>query len=404
MKNNHFKKKANPLLIFIYPWKFTESQYKFLEITKIKKKVDIEIWDLSEIIAIKFANKIMASRSKSKSIIKFDSYFSFFCKLFHFFFLKKRLFVINQVPSNYFVINCLLLIFSKYKKVDILNLFNSGVPLINSYSHKSILQKIITIFKSSVTFDSTIILLLRSLKSQIVNKFFYPATKILVSGSDWRFYVKNNFKKIQIIEGHSHDYSNFLMKNNNVPVKKSHIVFLDCAAPLFTSDSFYFKKKEYLTIENWYPSLCNFFDFLEQKYNMKVVIAGHYKSKHSNISSYFGNRHVYYGRTYELIRDSLFVINVNSTAISYAISLNKPLISIVSNELLKDEENTSSIFSVTKMLGTSVFNIDDSISAFNLNLFVDKRLYSKYKYRCLTSVGISKSNSDIIISKFIGIK
>jgi hypothetical protein len=406
IKNKSNKSLAKPLLIFLYPWRFTKSQYKFLEIKEIKNKVQVEIWDLSKIISIDFYKNIKVHQFHSNKIFFASSYLDFFCRLYFINRNKYKIYIISQIPSSYLIINFLLLIYSKFDKVEILSLFNSGVPLLKNNLQKNQLNFFCRLFKYSISFKSAFYIILRGIRTLIGNKFFYPATKILTSGIDWFEYAQKHFEGIQIIKGNSHDYSNFLLKRkkNNTDSKPLHIVFLDCGAPLFASDSIYLKRKEYLTTNNWYPSLCNFFNFLENKYKLKVVIAGHYKSKHQRISPFFGNRPVYYGKTCMLIKNSLFVVNVNSTAISFAITLNKPVLSIVSKELIMDSETTANIYSISRMLGTSVFNIDGSVKKFNLKLSCNKKLYEKYKYKCLTSPGIKRSNAEIILSDFIGIK
>ena len=62
-------------------------------------------------------------------------------------------------------------------------------------------------------------------------------------------------------------------------------------------------------IEEYYPSHCRFFDYVEQELNLKVVIAAHPKTNHTDYPEYFGKRHVSLNQLIPLIKKSRLYFN-----------------------------------------------------------------------------------------------
>ena len=99
-------------------------------------------------------------------------------------------------------------------------------------------------------------------------------------------------------------------------------------------------------------------DKIEKKYNAKVVIACHPKSNYKIEDNFFNNRTLINHKTENLIKFSKFVITHGSTAISYAILYEKPILTILANhygarykrEILPVTENITS-----QILGLPMF-------------------------------------------------
>ena len=229
-------------------------------------------------------------------------------------------------------------------------------------------------------------------------------THRLVAGDRWNdLALKVHPFNIKLVLGHSNDFSNYLIKNQTGINSSLYpkIVLLDSAGPAFISDAYLNKMKVQRTTDIWYPLLINFFNILEKTFNTDVEIAGHYKSLHEKNSSLFGERLVKCGETNKMIQSSLFVITINSTAISYAIIYNKPIIFIYSNQLLKEKDTMNYINNLSKYLGTKPINLDNLPSDFSEYLNIDKDKYSRYIREVLTSNGSLKPNYKIIIEKII---
>ena len=74
----------------------------------------------------------------------------------------------------------------------------------------------------------------------------------------------------------------------------------------------------------WRSKFCKFFDYIEHKFHVRIIIAAHPKSNYDAKSDYYQGRTIIKGDTARLVKDSSFVIASQSTAINLAILFNKP--------------------------------------------------------------------------------
>ena len=203
----------------------------------------------------------------------------------------------------------------------------------------------------------------------------------------------------KILEINYIDYDKFLMMKDYDERKntKSYIAFIDEAYPNHPDEEFDGLKK--LDSENYLSGMRKFFDMLEQRFEMEVIIAAHPKSAYDNCA--FGQRKIINGATNELIKDSRFVILHDSTAVSYAVLYEKPMMFVFNNQLtsLRFDSNYSSIIAFHKELGGELINIDNINDLDVLSIpIVDKEKYNLYKYEYLTSPKTeNRYTKDIII-------
>jgi len=135
------------------------------------------------------------------------------------------------------------------------------------------------------------------------------------------------------IFAHSFDYDVYLNKQysfNNLNV--TYAVFLD-EDMINHPDYIYCDLPCPATAKEYYTSLATFFDYLEEKFKLKIIIATHPRSKLDDKDTPFNGRLCIQGKTAELIKGSLFVISHISTAKSYAILWKKPIVFITTDEL-----------------------------------------------------------------------
>jgi len=396
-----FNKK--PKFIIIYPYKFHEFTWNLYELDNISEFCDLLVIDLSQLLYKEFSDKISSKYFIDSRVIKISTY-SDFIKIF-----KRDLknsqniTILNEIPwnnLNCFILNLIILSCIKNIKVKMFDLFNGGVPfhLNNSVFNKKKyffniqLKKIINLVISKSLF----------FLSNIFNK---KITHRLVAGERWKdLALKTHPFNVKIVQGHSNDYSNCIIKNqqniNIVSFPKA--VLLDSAGPAFISDAFFEKLEIYRTINCWYPLLVNFFNDIESRFNLIVEVAAHYKSEHEPYSQYFGgNRLVKYNDTYNMVKDSKFVITINSTAISYAVIYNKPILFIYSNELLKETNTMNYINELSNYLGTKPINLDNLPSNISEYLNIDNEKYIRYVREVLSSNISLKPNSKIILDEII---
>jgi hypothetical protein len=197
-------------------------------------------------------------------------------------------------------------------------------------------------------------------------KTFPDAIKVIpVNTADYDHYVRVRSQECQFIEG---DYAVFL--DINLPDQSD---IKTEGLPLLDSDKYY-------------ASLNHFFQLLETKYNVKVVIAAHPKANYAE--EIFEGREIISGRTPELIKDAVFAISHHSTSVSYAVLNIKPIIFIYTEMMMQMYKNTrvKQIYDFAFFLGATVCNIDE-ITQEDQIFIEDVKLnrYEDYKYSFLTT-------------------
>lgn len=167
-------------------------------------------------------------------------------------------------------------------------------------------------------------------------------------------------------------------------VEGRYAVFLDVYLP-YHSD-LKFCGTQAVNPRDYYASLNRFFELLEVKYGIKVVVAAHPKAGSS--VDLFNGREIYHGRTPELVKDADFVIAHHSTSLSYAVLNHKPITFIYTDEMVTLYKHTvvSYLHDFAEYLDAAIYNIDkitqgDQIVFREVNL----RCYDNYKYNFLTT-------------------
>jgi hypothetical protein len=138
--------------------------------------------------------------------------------------------------------------------------------------------------------------------------------------------------------------------------------------------------------KKYYESLNRFFDLVEEKYQIKVVIAAHPKANYE--SRTFHDRETYRGLTPELVRDADFVIAHHSASIGYAVLNKKPAVFIYTDEMEAVYKHTviSHIKNMAKYLDGAIYNIN-KISRGDQILIkeINTSCYDNFKYDFLTT-------------------
>lgn len=185
------------------------------------------------------------------------------------------------------------------------------------------------------------------------------------------------------IWAHSFDYDLYLSaRNPNGMPPKPYAVFLDMDL-VYHSDFLYTDTKPPVTAEKYYPVLLDFFDLFERIAGMDVIVAGHPRSRYDLHPDLFSKRVPVMFRTAELVRDASIVLCHDSTAISFAILWQKPIVFLTS-EQLKRSLFGFDIELFRNTLGAPLVNID-SPEERNIDLkewfCFDEYAYSDYRKR-----------------------
>ncbi len=387
----------------IYPYKFIEHIYNYLELGAFKLHCNIEVWDLSAFLTPSFSNAYASDRLNVNDVIVIKTLNEFTQRLKQLNALipETNLCVFNAIPfqsTRDLVCHFLIKRYLKKPNVAILKAYYSGIPT-HFYKHGeglasdlSLSARINRLFKTSTSINE----ITKRVGSLVFNKLaeFIPstATHLLVAGEHYLQVAKSNktvSQSAKFVNFHCQDFSNYLLRRELVPNQnntvKDYAVLLDAPGPMFTSDYTLLKRKVFLTTEVWYPALTSFFDKLEADTGVSVKIAGHYKAKHPAIAPCFGNREVYYNQTKDLVLNAKFVITRSSASTSYAVMFHKPVIFIYSDQLKQDDLAMYDILGMAHMLGTNALNINEYPEKIDNFLQVNEKKYDEYRDACLTS-------------------
>mgnify|MGYP001546379673 FL=1 len=146
----------------------------------------------------------------------------------------------------------------------------------------------------------------------------------------------------------------------------------------------------------------DFFNIIEEKYNLEVVIAAHPKALGYKNKNPFNGRDVFFNDTARLTKFSEFTLTHLSTSQSFSVLNNKPILSLTSDCLKNVMPQYNRFISyMSDVLGSSFVNVDHFlINELNVSN-TDNLKYDDYKYKYLTSAISEKENSSDIFIKTI---
>lgn len=231
----------------------------------------------------------------------------------------------------------------------------------------------------------------------IIKKGF--STDYYVSGSQKDEKAHSNLigKNTKIIESHSRDY-NLCLNTKGYEYDKSYCVFLDTDA-IDASDYMLLNKDYKIDKEKYIDKITTFFKLIEKYFDLEVIIAAHPKSRvYKDINQLNGIR-VVHGKSVNLVKNSEFILNEGTTAISYAIFFNKPSLFFT----LKEISFFKHTCSFTKALNKKIINIDKPLEIKKEDIEDELKnmgLYDKYKKDYLTYTDDMTNTFDTINGLF----
>jgi hypothetical protein len=132
--------------------------------------------------------------------------------------------------------------------------------------------------------------------------------------------------------------------------------------------------------ESYYNGLNKFFSFLEESTGLQIVIAGHPRFDYDSIANAFFGRDVVQGKTIELVCASKLVVLHDSTAVNFAIMMQKPLMFVVNSELYSRDRATMDLMAA--QFCKKIYNVDnepwDIRDAFSIRLDLYAAYAAKY--------------------------
>ena len=187
--------------------------------------------------------------------------------------------------------------------------------------------------------------------------------------------------KTKLMRTHALDYDIYLQLGDQETCNSNTVVFLDQNLP-YHSDSLFSGESAVVAPQVYYAELGRFFDFLEKKHKLKVVIAAHPRSKYDQSGGgLFGERSIIKGKTAELVKGSSLVITHWSTSISFAVLYKKQIVFLTTNEINNNKEYKyiQHIKDFSHLLGANIINISEDINdELSIKQEISDSLYKKY--------------------------
>jgi len=202
-------------------------------------------------------------------------------------------------------------------------------------------------------------------------------------------------KNTELLWTHARDYNAYLDQHDQEVAEENIAVFLDLGCPMFPFDQELPDGKTHLSVEKYYPSLCEFLDYVEEELGVEVVIAAHPKSNHVKFPEYFGGRTTIRDQTLSLIKKSKLVISHQSMALTWIILERKPWLYLTTEEYGVDLHYSVGMKVTGDFLGKTLINIDKKPYSVDLKkeLNVDEDLYLKYERQFIKKEGSEKLNT-----------
>lgn len=287
------------------------------------------------------------------------------------------------------------------KKIPVLAIGTGSVPSPNSEKKKNQLYKITKALKTysplfilNFFFEKALEKISFILLRPRVQYFIYGGTFALINSANILKQANN------LISAHTSDYDVFLQeelksskKNDNSDKKREkYIVFVD--QNFLDDPDRYLLHNSNRVIDSirldYYRKVGVFFDYMEDKFSYKIIIAAHPRSDIELLSKNYKNRRVVINNTAQLIKNCKFCLVHSSTAINFAILYQKPIVifkmKLFNHVMSKYQDSVSD--EMANYTNSDIVHIDSN--NYNVNYpLVDTEAYSKYK-----SMFIKENNSE----------
>lgn len=343
----------------------------------IENGFEIEYWDISQIYFKKLklkdmidlieVKKILSFRELKRELFRTDIGTTLFITNITFEFKVLRLFRI--LSKN----NCKLAFFARgMYPAPIKKAKNKILEILSSYDLRRMINGILNRFA---------FLLKKTGVIKTYNIIFRAGSEgIITIGAGYSF----ELIKSKIVDINYFDFDKFLSNEpDDLLLTSKYCIYLDEYLPYHPdwqiTGEITVKPNEY------YRKMNNFFEIIENKMNIEVIIAAHPKALKYEKTNPFNGRRIIFGKTCQLVRNSLFAITHHSTSISFPMLYGKPIVFITS-------ENQKKIMPLLYQLTIHLAQFTNSPIIFfdkykgeDFSLNVDKSIFKDYKYKYLTS-------------------
>jgi hypothetical protein len=350
-----------------------------LELKEFQSWAEVEIWELGYFIAPEFYERVEPPSVSGFTIRSFKSFQSFIMS-FNRLKPEEVFFILNTLEPTRNPLSWMVFLFLHRRALSIVHNVNSPFPpLLNDImalqgrTRKEVVRSRVRDYLTRWLYRFIEWLILRRSTS------VYVLTK---ANPEQDSQAKRYLGFSTPIIGESWEVSNLMLEYSGPSKPRYHLpprfaVLVDGAGPKFNDDRILRLRGEgkyTLTCEDWYPKCRHFFDLLERKLGVVVIIAAHPKANWQPLDTEFGDRIIVQGETHSLIRDSEFVLMRASTAIIAAKFFQKPVFLIGSEELRADEQASHNQRCFQKIYGGLVIDLDATYLDFEvkrMELYLD---------------------------------
>ena len=195
------------------------------------------------------------------------------------------------------------------------------------------------------------------------------------------------------------DYNRAIAAKNTRLVKNKYALFYDSFFPLHPDFKYIHKLKMNIDYKHYLNSMNAFFEWIEKKKQLEVVIAAHPISNYAEGD--FNGRKIIKWHTCELTLDAAFVINQTSNSTSFAVLANKPIIFITCDDVEKCRYMSRYISTLSGYLGKNKYNIDhDAFEDIDISP-VEQQKRMNYIYSFLTDKTTENKTNGEIFTEYV---
>ena len=234
--------------------------------------------------------------------------------------------------------------------------------------------------------------------------------KVFTGNSETRqhYLAKYNLTHNDVVSIHSFDYDRFLdYQRNGQPLDlrdRKICVFVD--QMLATHPDFGKIHFSPVTVGNYFPALNQFFDYIENTLGLTVVIAACPRVNYENTPELFGGRAVFYYQAVELVAQSALVLMHTSTAVSFPVLFNKPIIFMKTKEMANAPSYLNLLENMAAELKLPTICIDNEKAIQQITPESFARWptnYDEYKFKYVMSKDAGDNNTwEILMAEFYG--
>jgi len=251
-------------------------------------------------------------------------------------------------------------------------------------------------FKHRISFFG----LLKKVVSKVKQRFsrpLKPARFVLLGGKKSEESMFQYHPHItQKVFSHTLDYDIYL-ENRKITKKEDFIVFIDDYVPFHPDWKRLGLDNRHLA-DHYFEQLNHFFDLLEKETGQKVVIAAHPRANYTK--DYWKGRRVCHGTSQTLISEASACIMHASTALSYVVLYEKPIMFITMPRI----EGLMGPLIKCFAEEMETMPVDITILSSNIveHFFYDQKVYSRYKEHYIkTATSDDKPHWEICSDFFI---